>query len=223
MKILKINYFLTRKIMDVKIAPSILSADFGELNADIKTVEDVGADLLHVDVMDGHFVPNISIGPCVVRKIKSGLPLHVHLMISEPEKYVEEFAKAGAAKVIFHVEACEDCVVLIEKIKGLGCEAGVSLKPGTAVSTIKDFLSELDEVLVMTVEPGFGGQSFMEDMVGKICELREAGFEGDIAVDGGINAETGKVCREAGANILIAGSYIFKADDRGKAIESLKG
>ncbi len=208
--------------MKIKVAPSILSADFGRLNEEIASVED-HADVIHVDVMDGHFVPNITIGPLVVKCVKSKLPLDVHLMIEEPRSFVDDFAKAGAHRLVIHSEAVEDLRGALEYIRAIGTEVGVSIKPKTSVSEIKSVLDLLDEVLVMTVEPGFGGQSFMADMVPKISELRGLGFKGDIAVDGGINAETGKICRDAGANMLAAGSYIFKAEDRVKAIENLRG
>lgn len=210
------------KSMDIKVAPSILSADFGRLNEEIASIE-AYSDVLHVDVMDGHFVPNITIGAPVVKCIKSKLPLDVHLMIEHPEKYVKDFAKAGASRLIFHCEATDDLVGLVNLIKGEGVEVGVSIKPGTPVSAIAEVLPMIDEVLVMTVEPGFGGQEFMMDVVPKIGELRKLGFEKDLAVDGGINAETAKICRDAGANVLGAGSYIFKAEDRRLAIESLRG
>lgn len=208
--------------MKIKVAPSILSADFGRLNEDIATVDEY-ADVIHVDVMDGHFVPNITIGAPVVKWIRSRKPLHAHLMIENPEKFVEDFAKAGVARIVVHAEACADLAGVVAQVKDLGVEVGVALKPGTAVSVVKDLLGELDEVLVMTVEPGFGGQSFMEDMVSKIRELRDLGFEGDIGVDGGINGETCKVCIEAGANVMGAGSYIFKSQNKEEAIESLRG
>lgn len=208
--------------MKIKVAPSILSADFGRLNEDIATVDEY-ADVIHVDVMDGHFVPNITIGAPVVKWIKSRKPLHAHLMIENPEKYVEDFAKAGVERIVVHAESTSDLAGVVAQVKELGVEVGVCLKPGTVVGEIKELLSELDEVLVMTVEPGFGGQSFMEDMIPKIKELRDLGFEGDIGVDGGINGETCKVCIAAGANVMGAGSYIFKAEDRVAAIKSLRG
>ncbi len=207
--------------MQLKIAPSILSADFGKLNEEIAFLEPY-ADLLHVDVMDGHFVPNITIGAPVVRCLKTALSLDVHLMIEHPEKYIEDFVKAGSSRIIVHSEACSDLATVLWRIKELGAEAGVSIKPGTPVSDILGVLDLVSEVLVMTVEPGFGGQKFMEGMMGKIKELKEAGFKGDIGVDGGINAETAKVCREAGANLLVAGNYIFNAEDRIAAIKNLK-
>lgn len=208
--------------MEIKIAPSILSADFGNLNHEIDGIQS-HCDQIHIDVMDGHFVPNITIGAPVVKCLRTALPLNTHLMIENPMDFVEDFAKAGSDRIVIHVEAVEDLREAIEKINTLDVESGVSIKPGTLVSEVRDVLDIVDEVLVMTVEPGFGGQSFMEDVVPKIKELRELGFEGDIGVDGGINAETGKICRDAGANLLIAGSYIFKAENRVDAIYSLKG
>ncbi|MBA4336373.1 ribulose-phosphate 3-epimerase [bacterium] len=208
--------------MKIQIAPSILSADFGKLNEDIATVEDY-VDYLHIDVMDGHFVPNLTFGAPVVKCIKSKKPLDVHLMIENPMEYIDDFAKAGANILSFHYEAVENPRVLINMIKERGIKAGMSVKPGTEVEVLEEFLSELDWVLVMSVEPGFGGQSFMPSALDKIKWLREKAPNLDIAVDGGINEETAKLCKEAGANILVAGSYIFKAKDRLKAIESLRG
>jgi len=207
--------------MDIKIAPSILSADFGKLNEDINTIEPY-CEFIHIDVMDGHFVPNISFGAPVVKWIDSEKPLNVHLMIENPEKYMKDFVKAGGDRIVVHVEAVDDLRKVIDDIHEMGVEAGVSIKPATPVESIEDCLDILDEVLVMTVEPGFGGQSFMEDQVVKIKKLRELGFEGDVAVDGGIKDHTAKICREAGANLLVAGSYIFGAEDRKAAIESLR-
>jgi ribulose-phosphate 3-epimerase len=208
-------------IMQTKIAPSILSADFGRLNEDIATV-DSDCDLIHVDVMDGHFVPNITIGAPVVAKIKSKKPLDVHLMIENPENYVEDFAKAGADIIVFHIEAVADPAGLIEKIKSWGVKVGISLKPKTPVSEVMPYLDDLDMVLIMTVEPGFGGQSFMEDMMPKVREVREKKPELDIQVDGGIDDQTVKIARVAGANVFVAGSYIFKVEDRVEAIRSLR-
>lgn len=203
------------------VSPSILSADFGNLNKDIATIES-HSDRLHVDIMDGDFVPNISIGPVVVKDIKTTLPLDCHLMISKPEKYFEEFIKAGASSITFHIETVNNPKELISKIKEMGCQAGVSIKPKTSVDEIRNLINEVDLVLVMTVEPGFGGQKFMEDMLPKIHELRSLRSDLSLHIDGGINAETGKKCIEAGADTLIAGSYIFNAEDRVKAIESLR-
>ena len=209
------------EIPPLKIAPSILSADFGSLNEEIATVEP-HADLLHIDVMDGHFVPNISFGAPVMRCIRSGLPMDVHLMIEHPLQYAEDFVKAGGTRIIFHVECKDEATEVIEKIESLEAKVAVSIKPATPVSAIAPYLERMDMVMIMTVEPGFGGQKFMEDMVPKIRELREMGFDRDIGIDGGINDGTAKVCVDAGANLLIAGSYVFKSMDRGAMIDSLR-
>ncbi|MBN1502423.1 ribulose-phosphate 3-epimerase [Candidatus Woesearchaeota archaeon] len=210
--------------MDVKIAPSILSADFGRLNEDIKTIEPY-ADLLHVDVMDGNFVPNITIGPCVVRKIKTKLPIDVHLMISEPLKYGPEFAKAGASMISFHGELFESdkdgLVHAVEEIKKLNVKVGVVLNPDKRLEIIKPVLDKVDFVLLMSVYAGFGGQKFIPEVLEKIKDLRKI-FSGDIQVDGGINDKTAELVVKAGANVLVAGTYIFDSKDRKKAIESLK-
>jgi len=205
------------------IAPSILAADFSRLAEEIKAVEAAGADWIHVDVMDGNFVPNITIGPLVVRDIRkvTRLPLDVHLMIREPEKHIDEFAKAGSDIITFHIEACKDAQGIISKIKSNGKKAGVSIKPGTGLDTIKGILDNLDLVLVMTVEPGFGGQEFMRDTLSKIKELRGL-YKKDIEVDGGINARTSRLVLEAGANALVAGTAIFAKGDYKKAITQLR-
>lgn len=208
--------------MKIKISPSILSADFGRLNEDIKTIEE-HSDYIHIDVMDGHFVPNLTFGAPVVRHIDSKLPLDVHLMIENPEKYIDDFAKAGADILTVHFEATDDLHGLLAKIKDLGMRAGVSIKPGTEVEVLEEYLDELDWVLIMSVEPGFGGQGFISAAVDKIKWLREHAPELDIAVDGGVNDKTARLCEEAGANVLIAGSYIFKSDDRREAIDLLRG
>lgn len=211
--------------MNTIISPSILSADFVNLERDIKLVEDAGADWLHIDVMDGRFVPNITIGIPVVKAIKgvSKLPLDVHLMIENPEKYVEAFKGAGADIITFHYEAVKDVSGLIGKIKSLGAKAGLSIKPKTAVKDILKFLPELDLVLVMTVEPGFGGQSFMHDCAQKISEIKHfAPSNLIIQVDGGINNVTGHICTSLGANSLVAGNYIYGSKDVMQAIKSLK-
>ncbi|MFC1750229.1 ribulose-phosphate 3-epimerase [Pseudomonadota bacterium] len=206
----------------IQIAPSILSADFGRLNEEIATIEPY-CDLLHVDVMDGHFVPNITIGPPIVKCLKTKLPLDCHLMIENPDDYVEEFVKAGADSITIHQEVCPHLDRSIQKIKSLGVKAGASINPATPIEMIEEELDNLDMVLIMSVNPGFGGQSFIESVLGKIAAIRELAPDIDIQVDGGINAETSKLCIEAGANILVAGSYIFKSKDRKKAIESLRG
>ena len=213
--------------MKIQVAPSVLSADFGKLNEEIATIEKY-SDRLHYDVMDGHFVPNISFGAPVMKWVKTKLPIDVHLMIEHPWLFFEDFVKAGGDLLIVHSEACGeeggefDLKNVLLKIKEFGVKTGVSVKPKTSVESIRGVLDLADQVLVMTVEPGFGGQSFMPDMVPKISQLKEIGFKGDIGVDGGINAETAKVCREAGANILVAGNYIFTAEDRLEAIAALR-
>ena len=207
------------------VSPSILSADFANLERDIKRVEEAGADWLHVDVMDGHFVPNITIGVPVVKSIKkiASIPLDVHLMIENPEKYVEPFAKAGADILTFHYEAVKDIKNIIELIKSFGMKAGMSIKPKTNPQEILQYLSDLDLLLVMTVEPGFGGQSFMSDCAEKLPIIKENAHEKlIIQVDGGINAETARICTLKGANSLVAGNYIYNSENIQKAIESLR-
>ncbi len=220
----KIGYYIMEKII---ISPSILSADFANLERDIKKVETNGADWIHVDVMDGHFVPNITIGIPVVKSIKkvTNLPLDVHLMIENPQKYVEDFAKAGADIITFHYEAVEkeEILNLIKKIKSLNVKAGLSIKPKTNPDDILEFLPELDLVLIMTVEPGFGGQEFMYDCAEKIKTLKENSDPNlYIQVDGGINEKTAKICKDFGANALVAGNYIYKSQNIKQAIESLR-
>lgn len=212
---------------NIIVSPSILSADFANLERDIKLVERNGADWIHVDVMDGHFVPNITIGIPVVKSIKkvTTLPLDVHLMIENPEKYIEDFTNAGADILTFHYEAVkkENIKPLITNIKNLGVKAGLSIKPKTQPEEIIEFLPDLDLVLVMTVEPGFGGQKFMTDCAEKIKVIKQHATQNlFIQVDGGINAETGEICTEYGANSLVAGSYIYKAENIKEAISSLK-
>lgn len=209
------------------VSPSILSADFANLERDIKKVELGGADWLHVDVMDGHFVPNITIGVPVVKSIKqiTNLPLDVHLMIENPQKYIKAFADAGADILTFHYEAVEKDKIsaLIETIKAHGVKVGLSIKPKTNPEDIIEFLTELDLLLVMTVEPGFGGQKFMPDCAEKIKTIKKYAPENlFIQVDGGINSETAKICTEYGANSLVAGNYIYKSDNINLAINSLK-
>ena len=207
------------------VSPSILSADFANLERDIKKVEDAGADWLHVDVMDGHFVPNITIGVPVVKSIRqiTKLPLDVHLMIENPEKYVEPFVKAGADILTFHYEAVDNVENIVKLIKSFGIKAGMSIKPKTLPDKILKYLPILDLILVMTVEPGFGGQSFMEDCAEKLPVIRQNAHEKlFIQVDGGINDKTAKICTSKGANSLVAGNYIYKSDNITKAIESLK-
>ncbi|WP_408010941.1 ribulose-phosphate 3-epimerase [Pseudalkalibacillus sp. A8] len=212
-----------------KIAPSILSADFSRLGEEIKDVEAGGADYIHVDVMDGHFVPNITIGPLIVDAIRpiTDLPLDVHLMIENPDKYIPEFSKAGADIISVHVEACPHLHRTVNLIKDHGKKAGVVLNPHTPVSMIEHVIEDVDLVLLMTVNPGFGGQSFINRVLPKIKEVselcKEKGLEIEIEVDGGVNPETAKLCREYGANVLVAGSAIYKKENRKDAIDAIRG
>ncbi|MEH7374489.1 MULTISPECIES: ribulose-phosphate 3-epimerase [Bacillaceae] len=212
----------------IKIAPSILSANFARLGEDIKDVERGGADYIHVDVMDGHFVPNITIGPLIVEAIRpiTKLPLDVHLMIENPDQYIEAFAKAGADIITVHVEACTHLHRTIQQIKAQGVKAGVVLNPHTPVSMIQHVLEEIDLVLLMTVNPGFGGQSFIHSVIPKIKQvasmIEERKLQVEIEVDGGVNSETAKLCIEAGANVLVAGSAIYNQQDRGEAIAIIR-
>jgi len=209
----------------IKVAPSLLSADFSCLASEIRKVQKAGADLLHVDVMDGHFVPNITIGPVVVKYMRgvTKLPLDVHLMIKNPEKYIDAFVASGSDMITVHIEAIANAKLKTQsaKLRKKGIKFGVSLNPATPLSKIKPILKYVDFVLVMSVNPGFGGQSFIPGALPKIKQLR-AIFKGDIAVDGGINDLTAKKVIKAGANVLAAGSYIFKAKDTKKAIERIR-
>ncbi|KAA0547981.1 ribulose-phosphate 3-epimerase [Bacillus sp. BGMRC 2118] len=211
-----------------KIAPSILSADFSRLGEEIKDVERAGADYIHVDVMDGHFVPNITIGPLIVEAIRpvTTLPLDVHLMISNPDQYIAQFAKAGADIISVHVEACTHLHRTIQMIKDNGVKAGVVLNPATPAEMIEPILEDIDLVLVMTVNPGFGGQKFIHSSLPKLRKIsswiKERNLSVELEVDGGVNPETARLCTEAGATVLVAGSAVFNESDRQQAIQSLK-
>jgi len=211
-----------RKIL---VAPSILSADFSYLARDIKKVERAGADLIHVDVMDGHFVPNITIGPAVVSSLKkrTDLPLDVHLMIKDPNFYLDAFMRAGSAIITVHAETCSLATIKVikKKLKAAKIKFGISFNPATPVKKLEGLLEYADMILVMSVNPGFGGQAFMPVVVDKIKHLRRI-FKKDIEVDGGITDETAPLVVAAGANILVAGSYIFKSKSKKRAIERLK-
>jgi len=211
--------------MKIKIAPSILSADFSKLGLELKKVKLAGADLIHVDVMDGHFVPNITIGPLVVKFMRQSTPLalDVHLMIQNPAKYVGAFVNAGSDMITVHIEtvSLKELQAIAKRLKKSKIKLGISLNPGTALAKIRPALGLVDFVLVMSVNPGFGGQAFIPGAINKIRQLR-AIFAKDIAVDGGINSRTAKLVKQAGANILVAGSYIFGAKNIKQAINSLR-
>ena len=210
------------------ISPSILASDFSRLAEEVKSIENAGADLVHIDVMDGMFVPNITLGAPVITcpKGKTTLPFDVHLMINEPARYIDDFAKAGADIITFHIEATDDVKGTIEKIKNAGIKPALSIKPGTPADVVFPYLEDLYMVLVMTVEPGFGGQSFMPETMPKVKAIREKanelGLDLRIQVDGGIDDKTVSAATENGADVLVAGSYVFKATDRAEAIRKLK-
>lgn len=208
--------------MDMKISPSILASDYANLQSELERIST--SDLIHVDVMDGHFVPNISIGAPVVESIKKvcTVPFDVHLMISNPIDYVEDFAKAGADIICFHTESNSNIGETIDKIIALGKKPALAIKPATPIDAVLPYLDKLEMVLVMTVEPGFGGQSFMESTMPKIEALREINKDIDIEVDGGVNPETIKIASKAGANVFVAGSAVFKSENPAETIALLK-
>lgn len=212
----------------IKIAPSILAANFSKLAEEVKEVEQAGAKLIHIDVMDGHFVPNITMGPIVVEALRpvTKLPLDVHLMISNPDNFIESFAKAGADYITVHVEACPHLHRTIQLIRSFGVKPGVVLNPHTPIESIQHVLEDIDLVLFMTVNPGFGGQKFIHSVVPKIKQLADMIKEKDLAIeieiDGGINAETIIPCAQAGATIFVAGSAIYSKEDRSKALQDIQ-
>lgn len=210
--------------MDIKISPSMLASDYANLQSELQKCADGGADMIHLDVMDGHFVPNISIGAPVIAAMKKvcALPFDVHLMISDPYFYADDFIKAGADIITFHTECDADILETINKIRSSGCKAALAVKPATPIEAVYPYLDRLSMVLVMTVEPGFGGQRFMDSVMPKIKALREKCPDLPIQVDGGINNETVKIAGAAGANVFVAGSAVFSSSDPAEAINTLK-
>lgn len=213
----------------LKIAPSILAADFSKLAEEVKCVDSLGADYIHIDVMDGHFVPNITLGPGIVKCLRphTELPFDVHLMIENPDQYIKDFKEAGADIITVHVEACRHLYRTLQLIKQYEMQCGVVLNPHTPLEMIKHVLQEVDWILIMSVNPGFGGQTFIPDSLNKIATLnqwrQEQNLSYVIEVDGGVNEETARLCEEAGADVVVAGSAVFNAVDRQLAIQKIKG
>ena len=213
----------------LKVAPSILAADFSKLAEEVKCVEELGADYIHIDVMDGHFVPNITLGPGIVKCLRphTTLPFDVHLMIENPDQYIKEFKDAGADIITVHVEACRHLHRTLQLIKQYDMQCGVVLNPHTPLEMIKHVLTDIDWVLIMSVNPGFGGQTFIPDSLNKISTLNQWRQDGKfsfiIEVDGGVNEETARLCEEAGADEVVAGSAVFNAQNRQLAIQKIKG
>jgi ribulose-phosphate 3-epimerase len=212
----------------ILIAPSVIAADFGALREDLARVETAGADMLHVDIMDGHFVPNITFGPDIVKKIKSltKLPLDVHLMISRPRQYLVKFIEAGAANVTFHIECQDNPTTTLSEISSFGCGAGLSVKPKTPLAAVRPYLSQIKRLLIMTVEPGFGGQKFMPEMMAKVRQAAEwraqGNYDFDIEVDGGLDIYTTVPAVDAGAEVIVAGTAVFANPDLKEAIKGLR-
>jgi ribulose-phosphate 3-epimerase len=213
----------------IEIAPSILSADFRNLEKAVKDAEAAGADRIHCDVMDGHFVPNITFGPLIIEAVKKcvSIPLDVHLMIAKPMDYVDSFCNAGANILIVHAEACADIPAIMKKIRGLGVRSGITVNPDKSVELFLPHLASIDQALIMTVFAGFGAQKFIPETAEKVRAVFEAAkrtnFAIDIEVDGGINAETAGICARQGANVFVAGNYVFKGDDYKERIDALRG
>ncbi|MDD7483871.1 MAG: ribulose-phosphate 3-epimerase [Clostridia bacterium] len=208
----------------MKIAPSMLACDFTRMGEEVRRIARGGADWVHLDVMDGGFVPNISFGPAVIAALRkeTDLPFDVHLMIRQPLFYIPHFAKAGADLITFHVESESPVRETLQAIHKAGCRAGLVLKPGTPAQAVKEYLPDCDLVLIMTVEPGFGGQAFMADMMPKVRAIKSWAPQMTVEVDGGINKETIRLCAESGADVAVAGTSVFRAPDAGKMIEELK-